>query len=245
MRDEFFVGYLKTPRGLNRFSLGVGALALGLVALVSFALAYFQRTPGKHLERAQYGAKLSGLYLQKPYPMVFAPDEDGALRGTFLVRPGKSGTPSRGELNGKPVALRGLKLERDQKTLFEVYELRAAEAAAPIVAPQRTAGGRRKLKGVIVDSKCYYGRMRPGDGKPHRACAQYCIDSGIPPLLVTSPDTANSIHYVIVGPHLEPIHHDMAAYAAEFIEVEGEAFSFADLLYLAIEPDSIKRTNHP
>ena len=37
------------------------------------------------------------------------------------------------------------------------------------------------LTGEIVDSKCYFGVMNPGNGKVHRDCAVRCISGGIPP----------------------------------------------------------------
>ncbi len=41
--------------------------------------------------------------------------------------------------------------------------------------------GAVQLTGEIVDSKCYFGVMNPGNGKVHRDCAARCISGGIPP----------------------------------------------------------------
>jgi hypothetical protein len=40
------------------------------------------------------------------------------------------------------------------------------------------------LTGEIVDSKCYYGVMNPGEGKVHRDCATRCLSGGVPPSFV-------------------------------------------------------------
>ena len=41
--------------------------------------------------------------------------------------------------------------------------------------------GEVQLTGEVVDSKCYFGVMNPGNGKVHRDCAVRCISGGIPP----------------------------------------------------------------
>ena len=41
--------------------------------------------------------------------------------------------------------------------------------------------GSLQIEGEIVDIKCWLGRMKPGDGRTHRACGQFCIQGGIPP----------------------------------------------------------------
>ena len=41
--------------------------------------------------------------------------------------------------------------------------------------------GTVQLTGEIVDSKCYFGVMNPGNGKVHRDCAARCISGGVPP----------------------------------------------------------------
>lgn len=41
------------------------------------------------------------------------------------------------------------------------------------------------LDGELVDSKCYLGTMKPGDGKTHKSCAILCLRGGIPPLFVS------------------------------------------------------------
>jgi hypothetical protein len=41
---------------------------------------------------------------------------------------------------------------------------------------------RVNITGEIVDPKCYFGVMKPGEGKVHRSCAARCIAGGIPPV---------------------------------------------------------------
>ena len=36
------------------------------------------------------------------------------------------------------------------------------------------------LAGEILDAKCWFGAMRPGYGKTHKACAALCARGGLP-----------------------------------------------------------------
>jgi hypothetical protein len=47
--------------------------------------------------------------------------------------------------------------------------------------PALQALGDVSLAGEILDSKCWFGAMRPSSGKVHKACASLCIRGGIPP----------------------------------------------------------------
>ncbi|MFN0049106.1 MAG: Rieske 2Fe-2S domain-containing protein [Cytophagales bacterium] len=38
------------------------------------------------------------------------------------------------------------------------------------------------LSGQIIDPKCYFGAMNPGEGKTHKACAVRCLSGGIMPV---------------------------------------------------------------
>jgi len=40
-----------------------------------------------------------------------------------------------------------------------------------------------EIKGEIIDPKCYFGAMNPGEGKTHRSCAVRCISGGIMPCI--------------------------------------------------------------
>jgi hypothetical protein len=42
--------------------------------------------------------------------------------------------------------------------------------------------GAASYAGEILDSKCWFGAMQPGQGKPHKACAALCIRGGLPPV---------------------------------------------------------------
>jgi hypothetical protein len=55
-----------------------------------------------------------------------------------------------------------------------------------------------ELAGEIVDSKCYFGVMNPGNGKVHRACAVRCISGGIPPAFAAK-DASGAIRTLLLS----------------------------------------------
>ena len=61
------------------------------------------------------------------------------------------------------------------------------------------------LTGELVDTKCYYGVMRPAVGKVHRACAVRCLSGGIPPGLLVRDREGNATVVLLSGPSEAPL----------------------------------------
>jgi len=235
--DEFFVGYLPMPPRARRFAIAVAAGALGVSAAVAVLAASVQRTPGAGLERPEYSWEQTGVLIEAPYPMLQT-TADGVTRHTLLVRGGKNGVPRREDLVGRAVRVRGGSFSRDGRTLAEVYELEPIDGSpAPPQSLEEKTLQRTTLTGRIVDSKCYYGRMRPGEGRIHRACAEYCIDSGIPALLITMAADGTPTHYLLASREGGAIHQRLLPYVAERVEVSGVLKQRGDVLTLWIDGD--------
>ena len=63
---------------------------------------------------------------------------------------------------------------------------------------RETSLGAVQFTGEIVDSKCYFGVMNPGNGKVHRDCAARCISGGIPPAFLVR-DAAGRTQTLLLG----------------------------------------------
>lgn len=80
--------------------------------------------------------------------------------------------------------------------------------------------GMQTLRGEIIDPKCYFGAMNPGQGKPHLSCAARCISGGIMPVLKYEED--NQLKYaVLVGLHGEKINNEVLNFIGVPVEVKG------------------------
>lgn len=166
--EDFFVGYLPMSPAQRRFGWMAALAAVLLVLAGGVAAAFFQRSPGEDLEAYRTGVELDGLLLARPYPMLRTREADGTVRHVLLVTGAKFVWRPPAERVGRAVRLRGSLLERGGSRMLEVFGHDAAEVAdlAALEALAAEPSGEVALVGEIVDSKCYFGRMRPGGGGP-------------------------------------------------------------------------------
>ena len=175
---EFYVGYLPMPVGLKRLTrravIALGVLAMGAAVLL---IAGQHRFPPSTFEFQRYG-DFDGILLTKPYPAL-------GIRGQglpwLLVAPGKHGVSGLDAHEGRQVHLRGERIFRGEDHMIELVPGSLTATGPATAAPAERDLGPVQLTGEIVDSKCYFGVMNPGNGKVHRECAVRCISGGIPP----------------------------------------------------------------
>ena len=258
-KEEFYIGYLdQAPEGVGRFvKLRVGLMLL-LAVLVAglltaaqspFAIAFFDFGAPKAYE---------GIVRLVPHPVleverpgVVAAGEAKTSR-YLLVGFGKAGADA--EIDGlvdQRVRLEGTPIYRDGQTMLEIVPGSVAAAdivsnttGSNLVAPPAESGvslGDYTFEGEIVDSKCYLGVMKPGETKPHRACATLCIRGGIPPLLLVRGDDPPAAQLLLVGQGGEAINDAVLDYVAEPVSIRGELVRMGDLYLLRADPSTIRR----
>jgi len=253
--SEFFVGYLKTPPRVARFSIVVIGAFLVVMIAGGASLALLQRAPGEGLQRARGGVELTGFVRAEPYPILRDLDpETGEVRHTLLVRSGKFGGPAiKPEWQGKVLTARGLLLGRDGVRMLETYRLVEAAPEAALVqraleqkleqlraASTKTAPQPYSATGEIVDSKCHLGRMKPGYGQAHRACAQYCVRSGIPPIFQVPQADGPDRLFLLTDSAGQGLKEAVIPYLAERVRVSGYAKQLGENLWLlAIDPQAV------
>jgi hypothetical protein len=237
------VGYLPTPRRHRRFlAVALPGLAL-VVAAVAIAVGTAQRDPGPGVWSDGEAVSLRGVIAERPYPAIVT--SDGEL--WLLVEMGKRGAQSRVagaagasvEVTGWPLRREGRRMlelapgEESMRRLGEQIEL----SNAPTQEPTPVA-----LAGEIVDSKCFLGAMKPGDGKAHKACATLCVTGGIPPVLVTfGADGSTLGFYLIVDAAGDSANALAAPLLGEPVVIEGLLEQWADLRVIRVAPDGLRR----
>jgi sulfoxide reductase heme-binding subunit YedZ len=95
-------------------------------------------------------------------------------------------------------------------------------ASSPIPEPRPPAdpGKTIEVRGEIIDPKCYFGAMNPGEGKTHRSCAVRCISGGIIPCIKYKND--GQLHYaVLVGKEGETMNETVLPYVNEPVTIRG------------------------
>ncbi len=249
--DEFYVGYLpQAPTGIGHHIRRVVVLLLLLLAAVAVLLVTSQNSfPVATFEYLEY-RHFEGTLIERPYPLLLvdrpgqATDSVAQRSPYWLVSFGKhgGGAALRG-LDGHRLRLRGALIYRDNQTMLELEEGAAVEDLGPasISAPLNRSYGRQRLRGEIVDSKCYLGLMKPGHGKPHRGCAVRCISGGIPPVFVLRDENGPAAYLQLVGEDGRAMHGEILDYVAEPLEIEGEVIRRGERWILQAEPSSFRR----
>lgn len=244
--DEYFVGYLPTPPRLLRFQLAVVTVAV--LGMLGIATVLASSSSGEHGHFGGGEADFVGVFSAMPVPLLRVPDAEGGVRTFLVVRGGKSGLPAAqvAEHDGHVVRLRGGLVERDGLGMIEVYQpIEAAEldaeARARVEARSQRPRGHVALEGELVDSKCWLGRMHPGAGRTHRACAQQCVAGGIPAILVVRRDDGAETPYVLAGIEDDATQLAILELVADPVRVEGSLREDGDLLVLDVEPASLGR----
>lgn len=246
MNDEFYIGWqgsapVATGKFLRRIValLVVGAIGAGVL------LAIAQRLIG--VAHFEWGTvkKFAGTLKLQPYPhlLVARPGEKGASP-YHLVAPFKFGlhTNALGALDGQHVTLSGTLIYRENQTMIEVKpESIKGDGAAGTPIPASENLGRQTLVGEIVDSKCYFGVMNPGQLAPHRACAVRCISGGIPPVLLVRQKNGPPLYFFLVAADGSPVNKQVLDMVAVPVTITGEVVREGELLVLRANPKTFRR----
>lgn len=243
----FYIGYQpEAPSDVGSFTRRVVWALLILVVAVGAAVALTQDRfdPGAF----EFGVVRSfeGTIQEHPYPSLLVqppgvqPNEPSAY---LLVGIGKQGAAEAvSGLDGRRVRLEGTLIYRDGETLVELVDGSVEPTTAgPSVRRGFQDLGVATLSGEIVDSKCFYGVMKPGDGKPHRSCAALCILGGVPPVFRVETPAGDFRHYLLVDEAGEPLHEAILDWVAEPLTVSGRVSRSGELYLLAADPATYVR----
>ena len=251
-RDEFFVGFFPTPPRLRVFLCVVAAVLVGGVGLLAWAVGATQDDPGDGRFRFDLGRQaVTGVVEVAPYPLLRIVEGNERLPAghtLMLSGVGKRGAQDRaGALAGKMATAAGVLLTRGDLDMLQLAG--GAEGLGPasggpdlaaVSLPAPEPLGRWRLAGEMCDGKCYAGAMRPGRGLAHRACAELCVDGGIPPVFVSTRPVEGAAFMLLAGPDGGPLTPQMLDDMAVFVTLEGEIERRGDLLILKIDPATVE-----
>jgi hypothetical protein len=247
--DPFFIGWADTPPADRRFFLRLGLGFMVGTAGLGAGLASLQRAPGAGNWDPDQVREWRGIVTAAPYAMLRSRDLGGGVPRTALLSClGKCGVAAQiGALAGQAVVVTGSLIQRGQHSMIAVDEqgpwLRRDERAAPdasLALPTIEALGEVSLSGEILDSKCWFGAMRPSDGKVHKACASLCIRGGIPPAFFARGPAGQSALMIMTdggrahGPEL-------LALVADPVQLSGRVLRRGDLLILDTPVSAMRR----
>ncbi|MEM1150991.1 MAG: hypothetical protein AAGI03_10580 [Pseudomonadota bacterium] len=246
-KDEFFIGWAKPPRTDRRFFLGAGLALTTATALTAGGVAASQMPAGRGDWAMGDIREWRGIATPEPYAMLRTLDLDGTPRTALLGCQGKCGVSARiGALAGKPVIVKGSLIQRGRHAMIAVIDGMDWIAEDPdgdvgdLAFPTPEPLTEVSLNGEILDSKCWFGAMRPSEGKVHKSCASLCIRSGIPPAFYAR-DRANRAALMIMTDAGAAHGEALLEYVADPVSINGAVLRFGDLLFLDAPVRAIRR----
>ena len=247
--EAFFIGWADTPQADRRFFLRAGLGLMAGTAALGAGLAALQRRPGPGAWNPDDVREWRGQVSAAPYAMLRTHElGPGAPRTALLSCLGKCGVAAQiGALAGQPVVVTGSLIQRGRHSMIAVDEVgpwirrdTAAISDPALAMPPLELLGEVDLVGEILDSKCWFGAMRPSQGKPHKACASLCIRGGIPPAFFARADGGRGALMVMrdgtsaYGPGL-------LALVADPVRLRGRVYRQGDLLVADAPLSGIRR----
>ncbi|MFZ6014137.1 MAG: hypothetical protein ACOYXT_27595 [Bacteroidota bacterium] len=245
--EEFYVGYFPQAPVLTRLFIQKFVIALGILIVCAAGVVVMQQNP---FSTAQFdfekNTAIEGYLMKVPVPHLrysIGMDINGKqlYQSVVLVRQGKMGASDLiremearvGNADGKQVSITGNLIYGDGKVLLQVGtadDIRIVEGDDAFV--ERTSVVETKFGGIgeVVDPKCFFGVMKPGEGKPHRSCAIRCIAGGIPPVF----HTESSEYFLLVGENYEMINQEILPIVGDRIRLEGVVVTVDDWKILKI-----------
>ena len=245
MTDDFFIGWDAASGASSKRLVGWSAAAMiALAVLVASAIALAQR-PFARAE-FEFGVErtFEGRIEHIPYPVLVLARPGGAGESLWLLTVfGKHGADGHTlPFDGHDVQLTGSLIYRDRTTMLEIVPTSIEDRGLSTVAARPAEVTKDvTLRGEIVDSKCFLGVMKPGNLKPHRACATRCISGGVPPVLLVRGADGIATYYLLTDEHGAAVNDRILHLIAEEIEITGDVVVMGETRLLRADPDAYRR----
>lgn len=251
-KHDMFIGWAPAPAVDRRFLLG--ALPLGLVASTgaSWLIAKELDDPGAGAWLTDATHRVTGVLATDPYPMVRVADPSApfGVRTVLIVAQGKcTSALNLGDIAGQSVTAAGVLVKRKDRHMLEVppflekwLEPASDDAVIETLqSPEEERLGAFELAGAVMDSKCFFGVMRPGRGKTHKACASLCIRGGIPPSFWVRNGAGGESVLLLTDADGGPMSMDILPFVADPVVAEGEIVRVGDLLQFRADVSAFRR----
>ena len=254
--NEFYIGWKdglppRTRRLLILFITALFTFSLGITYLV----VKNQKPFNDHQFELGNIQEFSGVLVYNPAPMLLAEEgiPDSVSNELLLVGYGKRGAlgllqemeEEHGQLRQRRITLKGTLISGDGRAVLELTE----KAKSLVAADEHEVFNQREisnpapfqLQGEILDPKCYFGVMKPGEGKIHKSCAIRCISGGIPPVFRSIRSDGAFDYSLMKDAQGQDINQRILPFVAENIEISGQSQRVGDWNVLYVDMDKIRR----
>jgi hypothetical protein len=254
--SEFYIGWMrKAPKSYAKFAKKYLIILFSVAIILAILLAISQ----KQFSTAnfEYGqlTEVKGIYFNSPVPCIKVVNGKNIWGNLSyitipLVGYGKKGADgiladfekeNNISLDQKQLTLKGTLLYNDGKTILQIDKDDnpvlniSADKISTNLLPQKKDLGIQIVNGEIIDPKCYFGVMKPGEGKPHRDCAVRCILGGIPPMFFVKNEKDEANYYLLVGANGEKISEAIKNFVAEPVSIEAKLVQYDDWIVMYVQ----------
>ncbi len=237
-KDNFFIGWQGNTSAENKKWIKRILIPIFiLIPIVLFAIVILAKPFSSGQFELGKVKEFTGVYYEDPFPVLLLDKgqlDNGNSTSALLVGHGKNGAKTFmyqaeekfGKLSGKKIKIQGTLIYGDGRTLIELTKKH--KSVMEVLATEAKKSGtprftNKTLQGEIVDPKCWFGVMKPAEGKVHKSCAIRCISGGIPPVFLVRGSVRNS-YYILKGANGEDINQEVLEYIGEPVEVRGDAY---------------------
>lgn len=260
--EAFYIGYLpKAPAEYRNFvRLVVFAILVVMYFTIIIVVTNQQKFSTGIFERNKL-TELEGVLMLQPFPAIktlYGKDLYGnpVVKTIPLVNYGKFGAEpvinsvvanNTSDLNKLWIKVRGkliynkgitiLELSEKEKSVLEVKTASKNQLDGIATSKIKDHGG-STFYGQIIDPKCYFGVMKPGEGKPHSDCAIRCIAGGIQPMLMIRNEKGQETFFILLDTSGMPVNSRVLSYVGMPVEVSGKITKVDDWLILKTDPSS-------
>lgn len=246
---ELFVGWATAPAADRRFLILSLPLLLAGAGGLGYAFATSLEDPGAGRWNVGATHRITGVLATKPYPMMFVADSASPfhVRTVLIVAQGKcTSSLDLAAVDGRAFEAAGVLIERGGRQMLEVplsLEEWITPSSTGVKLPPLLEEplGRARLDGQIMDSKCFFGVMRPGRGKTHKACASLCIRGGIPPSFWARRADGREAVLLMTDAAGGPLGDDILPLVADPVRAEGELVRVGDIIQFRADAAAYRR----
>ena len=254
-KNDFYIGWQdKSSDYYSEFLKKIVPFIFLIVMLAALGFVFVQNGFSGGVFEFGKLTQLEGQLFLEPVPMLKVQNTEGAFgsevyQSVLLIGFGKFGVESAlkdlkneaGKGTMIQATVEGTLIYSEGKALLELTNGEASILTADMLtntekSQEISALGNVSLKGEIIDPKCYFGVMKPGEGKVHRSCAVRCISGGIPPVLKVRHAEGNTEYYLLLGSDGGAINQEILEFVARSVRISGKLEKVDDWHTLSIDP---------
>jgi nitrite reductase/ring-hydroxylating ferredoxin subunit/DMSO/TMAO reductase YedYZ heme-binding membrane subunit len=226
--EQIYIGWQKKAAPAQALFLQRVVISLAILIPALMVLIAASQNP---VEQGGYefGVErtFTGVVYADPLPMMHVTIPVAGhetIQNLVLVGAGKFAVPTDflSKATGKQITVSGSLLYWKNMLMLEVNQPNSLKIIADAPEPLKiTPLGSVTLTGELVDTKCYFGAMRPAVGKIHRGCAIRCLSGGVPPGLLIRDGSGNGFVVMLAGQQGDHLLFNVQ-WAARLVEAKGD-----------------------